>query len=64
MTTFGGGKTHSEIAVYHAGSGTPVDQMPGMQEVLDAAGVEGLPADVSRAVIVGNDLSVLGSTKA
>ena len=63
MTTFGGGKTHSEIAVYHAGSGTPVDQMPGMQEVLDAAGVESLPSDVSRAVIVGNDLSVLGSTK-
>ncbi len=64
MTTFGGGKTHSQIAVYHAGSGSPVEQMAGMSEVLDAAGVPGLPADVARVVIVGNDLSVLGSVKA
>ena len=64
MTTFGGGKTHSQIAVYHAGSGTPVEQMAGMTEVLEAAGVKGLPAKVSRAVIVGNDLSVQGSVKA
>ena len=40
MTTFGGGKTHSQIAVYHAGSGTPVEQMAGMTEVLEAAGVK------------------------
>lgn len=64
MTTFGGGKTHSQIAVYHAGSGTPVEHLPGMAEVLEAAGVDSLPTQVSRAVIVGNDLSVLGSIKA
>lgn len=63
MTTFGGGKTHSLLAVYHAASGTPTDKLPGMREVLDHLGIADLPADVRRAVLVGNDLSVLGSTK-
>lgn len=63
MTTFGGGKTHSLLAVYHAASGTSADQLPGMREVLDHMGVGELPSDVKRAVLVGNDLSVLGSTK-
>ncbi|MDJ0357672.1 DUF499 domain-containing protein [Paenarthrobacter sp. PH39-S1] len=63
MTTFGGGKTHSLLAVYHAASGTPVDKLPGMREVLDNLGLTELPSKVNRAVLVGNDLSVLGSTK-
>lgn len=63
MTTFGGGKTHSEIAVYHAGSGTPIDAMPGMRDILEDAGVANLPEMVARVVVVGNDLSVLGSLK-
>ena len=64
MTTFGGGKTHSLLAVYHAASGTPAERLPGMREVLDGLGIAELPATVNRAVLVGNDLSVLGSQKA
>lgn len=64
MTTFGGGKTHSEIAVFHLTSGVAVELMPGVAELCEAAGVQGIPARVNRAVIVGNDLSVLGETKA
>ncbi|GAA5082339.1 Swt1 family HEPN domain-containing protein [Thermocatellispora tengchongensis] len=63
MTTFGGGKTHSLLAVYHAASGVSADKLPGMREVLDNLGISDLPAKVNRAVLVGNDLSVLGSTK-
>lgn len=63
MTTFGGGKTHSEIAVYHLAGGTPVAALSGVAELCEVAGVPGVPADVNRAVIVGNDLAVNGSTK-
>jgi predicted AAA+ superfamily ATPase len=63
MTTFGGGKTHSEIAVYHLAGGTSVDSLLGMREICDEIGVAGMPAGVNRAVIVGNDFSVLGMTK-
>lgn len=63
MTTFGGGKTHSEIAVFHLAGGTSVDRLPGMAEVCESAGVPGVPEGVHRAVIVGNDFSVLGDTK-
>lgn len=62
MTTFGGGKTHSLLAVYHAASGVRAEKLPGMREVLDNKGIDELPAKVNRAVIVGNDLSVLGRT--
>jgi len=64
MTTFGGGKTHSLLAVYHAASGVSADDLPGMRDVLDGLGVTELPDGVSRAVLVGNDISVLGSQKA
>lgn len=64
MTTFGGGKTHSEIAVYHLLSGEAPDAMPGVADLCEEAGVPGIPKHVRRAVIVGNDLSVLGETRA
>ncbi|QOK22328.1 DUF499 domain-containing protein [Janibacter indicus] len=64
MTTFGGGKTHSLLAVYHAASGVSADDLPGMRDVLDGLDVAELPSGVSRAVLVGNDISVLGSQKA
>ena len=63
MTTFGGGKTHSEIAVFHLVGGTPVESLSGVEELCASAGVDGIPGRVHRAVIVGNDLSVLGQTK-
>ncbi|MFB1294357.1 DUF499 domain-containing protein [Mycobacterium sp. pW049] len=63
MTTFGGGKTHSLLAVYHAAAGNPAEKLPGMRELLDGIGVAELPAMVHRAVLVGNDLSILGMPK-
>ena len=40
MTTFGGGKTHSLLAVYHAAAGVAAEKLPGMRELLDGIGVE------------------------
>ena len=63
MTTFGGGKTHSEIAVYHLAGGTSADSLLGMRDICDEVGVADVPMGVHRAVIVGNDFSVLGTEK-
>jgi predicted AAA+ superfamily ATPase len=56
QTTFGGGKTHSMIALYHLLSGIPLPSFPQeVQELVAAGGVISLP-DVRRAVLVGNQL--------
>jgi hypothetical protein len=52
QTNFGGGKTHSLIALYHLASGRPAAELPGVGEVLAGAKVA-LPAGVRRAVFVG-----------
>ena len=57
QTNFGGGKTHSMIALYHLFSGLPVTGFPQeIQELLAAAGVKELPS-VRRAVLVGTEMS-------
>jgi len=57
QTNFGGGKTHSMIALYHLFSGLPVTDFPQeIQELLAAAGVTELPT-VRRAVVVGTEMS-------
>lgn len=57
QTTFGGGKTHSMIALYHLLSGVQPNGMPQeTQELLAKSGVMSLP-HVSRAVVVGTRLS-------
>lgn len=57
QTNFGGGKTHSMIALYHLFSGLQVTEFPqDVQELLSAAGVTAL-TDVQRAVVVGTELS-------
>ena len=54
QTNFGGGKTHSLIALYHLLSGIDTDVLPEeVQELLRDAGVDELPV-VNRAVVVGN----------
>jgi predicted AAA+ superfamily ATPase len=63
MTTFGGGKTHSLLAVYHTAAGLPAEKLPGMRELLEEIDVKELPAKVNRAVLVGNDISILGMPK-
>jgi len=55
-TNFGGGKTHSMLALYHLVSGAPAGEMIGVESVLERAGVSKLPA-VNRAVLVGTALA-------
>src|SRR5262249_27084952 len=56
QTNFGGGKTHSMLALYHLLSGTAPASLPGLEAVLAEVGVTKLPK-VKRVVIVGNKLS-------
>ena len=56
QTNFGGGKTHSMLALYHMFSGTPHSDLLGVDVILKAAGVEDLPK-VNRVVLVGNKIS-------
>src|SRR5437867_205712 len=56
QTNFGGGKTHSMLALYHLFSGTPPGELLGIDAVLKAAGVTKLAA-VKRVVLVGNKIS-------
>lgn len=56
QTNFGGGKTHSMLALYHLFSGTAPGNLVGLEPVLKDAKVNKLPG-VRRAVLVGNKLS-------
>jgi predicted AAA+ superfamily ATPase len=56
QTNFGGGKTHSMLALYHLCSGIGVSTLPGIEPVLEAAGVP-QPPQAQRAVLVGTALS-------
>ena len=56
QTNFGGGKTHSMLALYHLFSGAAPGDLPGMDAVLrDAEG--SWPERVRRVVLVGNKIS-------
>lgn len=56
QTNFGGGKTHSMLALYHLASGANPSELLGVDLVMKDAGVAKLPA-VKRVVLVGNKLS-------
>lgn len=56
QTNFGGGKTHSMIALYHLASGTAAAKLPGVGELFAEEGLS-LPSSVSRAVVVGQWIS-------
>ncbi|MCY3923477.1 MAG: Swt1 family HEPN domain-containing protein [Chloroflexi bacterium] len=56
QTNFGGGKTHSMLALYHLFSGVPANEIPGVDAVMAEAGVSDLPA-VRTVVLVGNKIS-------
>ncbi|GAB6046184.1 ATP-binding protein [Methyloparacoccus murrellii] len=54
QTAFGGGKTHTMLAVYHLAKGeVPVSDMPGLSTLLDASGITELPR-ARVAVLDGN----------
>jgi predicted AAA+ superfamily ATPase len=55
QTNFGGGKTHSMLALYHLFSGTPPGQLPGLEEIIRETGVT-TPPRVRRAVLVGTKI--------
>jgi predicted AAA+ superfamily ATPase len=56
QTNFGGGKTHSMLALYHLFSGASPGELPGVDTVLAEAGVKSLTA-AKRVVLVGNKIS-------
>lgn len=57
QTTFGGGKTHSMLAVWHLFGGTAADDLPDdVGNIARDAGVDGLA--VARAAVVGHELPV------
>jgi predicted AAA+ superfamily ATPase len=56
QTNFGGGKTHSMLALYHLFSGAAPGELLGIDAVLETAEVGKLPA-VKRVVLVGNKIS-------
>ena len=62
QTNFGGGKTHSMLALYHLFSGMKPAEMIGLESVFEKTGVDKLPA-VKRVVLVGNKISPGNPTK-
>jgi predicted AAA+ superfamily ATPase len=56
QTNFGGGKTHSMLALYHLFSGVNPSELAGVDTVLAEAGVKSLPG-AKRVVLVGNKIS-------
>ena len=56
QTNFGGGKTHSMLALYHLFSGYAPSELAGVDTVLAEAGVKTLPK-ATRVVLVGNKIS-------
>jgi predicted AAA+ superfamily ATPase len=68
QTNFGGGKTHSMLALYHMASGVAVQDLPGLDQLLSQHGLT-VPKKINRAVLVGTSrgpqdvLSVEGGLK-
>lgn len=62
QTNFGGGKTHSMLALYHLFGGTSATELFGVEELLQEVGVNWVPK-AYRAVLVGTDLSLAQPSK-
>jgi len=56
QTNFGGGKTHSMLALYHLFSGVAPTELTGIDAVMQKAGTKKLPT-AKRVVLVGNKIS-------
>jgi len=56
QTNFGGGKTHSLLALYHLCGDVPPSALPGMDTLATEVGLS-MPPNVHRAVLVGNRIS-------
>ena len=65
QTNFGGGKTHSMLALWHLASGTPLGDYPqDVQDMLSETPFGELASGVRRVALVGNHISPSGSVKA
>jgi hypothetical protein len=63
QTNFGGGKTHSMLALWHLAAGIPLSALPQeWQELLSSSGYDALP-HVRRVAIVGNHFEPSGKTE-
>jgi predicted AAA+ superfamily ATPase len=60
QTNFGGGKTHSMIALYHLAAGYPPHELPGVEAMLADASLEAPPV-ANTAVLVGQMISPGGA---
>lgn len=56
QTNFGGGKTHSMLALYHLFSGIAPTELAGIDVVMSTAGADKIPK-AKRVVLVGNKIS-------
>ena len=56
QTNFGGGKTHSMLALWHLFSGAAPKDLPGVEELVSESGLD-VAKDVQRAVLVGTRIS-------
>lgn len=56
QTNFGGGKTHSMLALYHLFSGAKLDGLADVEQVRGKSGVSEMPV-AKRVVLVGNKIS-------
>jgi predicted AAA+ superfamily ATPase len=56
QTNFGGGKTHSMLALFHLFSGARPTELAGVEELMKDAGIANLPK-ANCAVLVGNKIS-------
>src|SRR5437764_472667 len=56
QTNFGGGKTHSMLALYHLFSGIAPTELVGIDKVMEEASTKTLPT-ARRVVLVGNKIS-------
>jgi len=58
QTTFGGGKTHSLLAVWHLFSGKATSDLPeDVQHLLKGRDLDAIRASVRRVALVGNEIS-------
>lgn len=62
QTNFGGGKTHSLLALYHLFSGAAISDLVGMESILQSTGLS-RPPQAKRAVLVGHELSPSGQQR-
>lgn len=64
QTNFGGGKTHSMLALWHLASGRPISDFPqDVQDLLNAHRYQDIPTNVKRVAIVGNHFAASGEDR-